>query len=51
VSITGTTVTHNQRWIELAGADNTRDLGGLATDDGGRTRFGIGWNEMDSAGC
>jgi len=40
VSITGTTVTHNQRWIELAGADNTRDLGGLATDDGGRTRFG-----------
>jgi protein-tyrosine phosphatase len=40
VSITGTTVTHDQRWIELAGADNTRDLGGLATDDGGRTRSG-----------
>ncbi len=40
MSITGTTVTHNQRWIELAGADNTRDLGGLATDGGGRTRFG-----------
>jgi len=40
LSITGTTVTHHQRWIELEGADNTRDLGGLAAVDGGRTRFG-----------
>lgn len=40
MSITGTTVNHNQRWIELAGADNTRDLGGLAVAGGGRTRFG-----------
>jgi protein-tyrosine phosphatase len=39
LSITGTTVTHNQRWIELDGADNTRDLGGLAVPGGGRTRF------------
>lgn len=28
------------RWIELEGAVNARDLGGLATTDGGRTRFG-----------
>lgn len=28
------------RWIELEGAANVRDLGGLATTDGGRTRFG-----------
>ena len=40
MSITGTTVTHHQRWIEWEGADNTRDLGGLAAADGGRTRFG-----------
>ncbi|HEV2259644.1 MAG TPA: tyrosine-protein phosphatase [Streptosporangiaceae bacterium] len=39
MSVTGTTVTHNQRWIELEGADNTRDLGGLAVVGGGRTRF------------
>jgi protein tyrosine/serine phosphatase len=39
LSITGTTVTHSERWIELEGADNTRDLGGLAVADGGRTRF------------
>ena len=39
MSITGTTVTHHQRWIELEGADNTRDLGGLPAG-GGRTRFG-----------
>jgi protein-tyrosine phosphatase len=39
LSITGTTVTHNQRWIELEGADNTRDLGGLTVPGGGRTRF------------
>ncbi|PZG14366.1 protein-tyrosine-phosphatase [Nonomuraea aridisoli] len=28
------------RWIELEGAVNARDLGGLPTRDGGRTRFG-----------
>jgi protein tyrosine/serine phosphatase len=28
------------RWIELDGAVNIRDLGGLATTDGGTTRFG-----------
>ena len=39
MSISGTTVTHSQRWIELEGADNTRDLGGLAVAGGGRTRF------------
>jgi protein-tyrosine phosphatase len=39
LSISGTTVTHSQRWIELEGADNTRDLGGLAVVGGGRTRF------------
>jgi protein-tyrosine phosphatase len=40
LNMTGTTVTNYQRWIELEGADNTRDLGGLAVADGGRTRFG-----------
>lgn len=30
----------SQRWIALDGADNIRDLGGLAVADGGRTRFG-----------
>ncbi|MGH3203155.1 MAG: tyrosine-protein phosphatase [Streptosporangiaceae bacterium] len=41
MSIAGTTVSHNQRWIDLEGADNTRDLGGLAVaGGGGRTRFG-----------
>jgi protein-tyrosine phosphatase len=35
-----TAVTHNQRWIELEGADNTRDLGGLPVTEGGYTRFG-----------
>lgn len=29
-----------KRWIELEGAVNVRDLGGLATTDGGTTRFG-----------
>jgi protein-tyrosine phosphatase len=38
--MTETAVTHNQRWIELDGADNTRDLGGLPVADGGYTRFG-----------
>ncbi|SDK86569.1 Protein tyrosine/serine phosphatase [Nonomuraea maritima] len=28
------------RWIDLEGAVNARDLGGLPTRDGGRTRFG-----------
>src|ERR1041384_4044427 len=28
------------RWIDLEGAVNVRDLGGLATKDGGTTRFG-----------
>ena len=40
MSVIGTAVTDNQRWIELEGADNTRDLGGLAVLGGGRTRFG-----------
>lgn len=39
MSVIGTEVTHHQRWIELEGADNTRDLGGLPVADGGRTRF------------
>jgi protein-tyrosine phosphatase len=39
LSVIGTEVTHHQRWIELEGADNTRDLGGLPVADGGRTRF------------
>ncbi|ACY97964.1 tyrosine-protein phosphatase [Thermomonospora curvata] len=30
----------NARWIELDGAVNVRDLGGLATTDGRTTRFG-----------
>jgi protein-tyrosine phosphatase len=38
--MTETTLTHNQRWIELEGADNTRDLGGLPVADGRYTRFG-----------
>jgi protein-tyrosine phosphatase len=38
--MTETAVTHDQRWIELDGADNTRDLGGLPVADGGYTRFG-----------
>ncbi|TDE08920.1 tyrosine-protein phosphatase [Jiangella asiatica] len=29
-----------QRWIDLVGAVNVRDLGGLPTTDGGATRFG-----------
>ncbi|WSN29918.1 tyrosine-protein phosphatase [Streptomyces uncialis] len=29
------------RWIELAGADNVRDLGGLPVDGGGTTRRGV----------
>jgi protein-tyrosine phosphatase len=30
----------SRRWIELDGADNIRDLGGLAVAGGGRTRLG-----------
>jgi protein tyrosine/serine phosphatase len=30
----------NQRWVELTGAVNVRDLGGLPTTDGSATRFG-----------
>lgn len=40
MSIIETAVRHSQRWIELDGADNTRDLGGLPAADGGYTRFG-----------
>ena len=29
------------RWIELDGAVNVRDLGGLATSDGGTVRTGL----------
>jgi protein-tyrosine phosphatase len=39
LSVIGTEVNHHQRWVELEGADNTRDLGGLPVADGGRTRF------------
>ena len=31
----------NQRWIELDGAVNVRDLGGLRTEDGRTTRSGV----------
>lgn len=30
----------SERWIDLVGAVNVRDLGGLPTTDGGATRFG-----------
>ncbi|GAA0363510.1 tyrosine-protein phosphatase [Microbispora corallina] len=30
----------NERWIDLEGAVNVRDLGGLPTTDGGTTRYG-----------
>jgi protein-tyrosine phosphatase len=33
--------TANQRWIDLDGAANVRDLGGLETADGGRTAAGV----------
>jgi protein-tyrosine phosphatase len=38
--MTETALPSNQRWIDLDGADNTRDLGGLPVTGGGRTRFG-----------
>lgn len=31
---------HRDRWIELEGVENVRDLGGLPLRDGGRTAFG-----------
>ena len=34
-------VTASDRWIELDGAVNVRDLGGLPTDDGGTTARGV----------
>lgn len=37
---TGAVAPDSQRWIELDGADNIRDLGGLAVADGGQTRLG-----------
>ena len=40
MSMAGAAIADEQRWIELEGADNTRDLGGLAVLGGGRTRFG-----------
>jgi len=39
LSITETVTSDGQRWVELAGADNIRDLGGLPVTGGGRTRF------------
>lgn len=39
MSVIETEVNHHQRWVELEGADNTRDLGGLAVAGGGHTRF------------
>ena len=38
MSIAETAVPDGQRWIELVGADNIRDLGGLPVTGGGRTR-------------
>jgi protein-tyrosine phosphatase len=39
LSMTETAVPDDRRWIDLAGADNIRDLGGLPVTGGGRTRF------------
>jgi protein-tyrosine phosphatase len=39
LSMTETIAPEEQRWIDLDGADNVRDLGGLPATDGGRTRF------------
>jgi hypothetical protein len=35
-----TVETEPQRWLELEGLDNVRDVGGLPLDGGGTTRFG-----------
>ena len=35
------TSTRTGRWVRLDGTTNTRDLGGLPTADGGRTRTGV----------
>ena len=32
---------HEHRFVDLEGAHNFRDLGGLPTGDGGTTRFGV----------
>jgi protein-tyrosine phosphatase len=34
-------ITHEHRFVDLDGAHNFRDLGGLPTGDGGTTRFGV----------
>jgi protein-tyrosine phosphatase len=34
-------ITHDERFVDLEGAHNFRDLGGLPTRDGGTTRFGM----------
>jgi protein tyrosine/serine phosphatase len=34
------TTVRTDRWVEIDGTTNTRDLGGLPTTDGGRTAFG-----------
>ena len=39
MSMTETIVPEEQRWIDLDGADNVRDLGGLPVTDGERIRF------------
>lgn len=40
MSDTGAPESSSQRWIDLDGADNVRDMGGLPVTGGGRTRFG-----------
>lgn len=39
MTVTETRMPGDQRWIDLEGADNMRDLGGLEVTGGGRTRF------------
>ena len=39
MSMLETVVPEEQRWIDLDGADNIRDMGGLPVTGGGRTRF------------
>jgi hypothetical protein len=39
LTVTETRMPGDQRWIDLDGADNMRDLGGLEVTGGGRTRF------------
>src|SRR3984957_32076 len=40
LSRVGAAIADEQRWIDLEGADNTRNLGGLPVLGGGHTRFG-----------